>query len=506
MRISLKASILALVALPLAAAAAGASTKTLIVCDDVADPATLDPHKQFAEKNHTLLQQIYEGLVRFDSDGKVEAALAESWERIDPLRVRFKLRKNVKFHDGEAFKANSVKFSFDRYLNPATGFPGIPFLSSIARVEVIDDYTVDIVTSFPDGILLNRLAGFTVIVPEGYIKANGEDVLLTKPVGTGAFKFDHWKKGKEIVLSANPEYWMAGFPKVERLIFRFLPAGDQIPALFAGNIHLMSELPGTMTLRIAENPKTKVIKKYTYNTVVTSLNTSEGPLKDVRVRQAINYAINKDEMIQYDLLANGRAIATVTMAGEEGHNPQLKPYPFDRKKAKALLDEAGIPHQSITLNALVKEQGRRTIGIIKEHLRIIGITVNVHYTNDANIIKDIASKKWDMVVGNCSDPMVHSFFIQSIVFYSKSPYALLRDSVYDAKLEAMMMELDPVKRPELGRELDSYIYNQALGLFTYQRLRTYASDRRVHYQPYVSGMPYYFSTFFGEATGPSERK
>ncbi|MCX5792460.1 MAG: ABC transporter substrate-binding protein, partial [Elusimicrobia bacterium] len=122
----------------------------LTVCDDVSDPMTLDPQKQFSEKNHTICQQIFDGLLRFDPDGKIEPALAVSWERIDDTRMRFKLREGVFFHNGEPFDSEAVKFSIERYLDPRTGFPALGFIDSIARVEIVDKYTADIVTKNPD--------------------------------------------------------------------------------------------------------------------------------------------------------------------------------------------------------------------------------------------------------------------------------------------------------------------------------------------------------------------
>ena len=141
----------------------------LVVCDDVQDPQTLDPHKQFDEKNHTIVQQIFDGLVRFNPEGEIEPALAVRYERIDPVTMRFHLREGVKFHNGEPFNAEAVRFSIERYKDPKTGFPARPFIDMIG-CKVIDGHTVDLVTQYPDGLLLNRLAGFVLIVPPQYVQ------------------------------------------------------------------------------------------------------------------------------------------------------------------------------------------------------------------------------------------------------------------------------------------------------------------------------------------------
>jgi peptide/nickel transport system substrate-binding protein len=467
----------------------------LRVCDDVQPPASLDPFRVFSEKTHTLIQQSVEGLLRFNEDGKIESSLAERWEMLNSTTTRFYLRKGVFFHNNEPFNADAVKFSLEKYINPETKYLGFPYVSTIARVDIVDEHTVDIVTHIPDGLLLNRLAAWCHVVPKKYYTDSGSVGFSKHPIGTGPFKFESWSE-QGITFSKNKSYWLKGFPLVDKLAFSFIPPEKQIDTLLGGGLDILTELPGTFTLKVAESPLTKIVKKYTYNTVATSLNTGSGPLRDVRIRKALNYAINKDEMIYYDLRGNGRPLATVTMDGEEGHNKELQPYPFDLKKAKALVEEAMVGKEGIDLKVIAKEQGRRTIGIIKKHLEPLKIYLNVHYTDDANIIKDVSSGKWDIVVGNCSDPMINSFFIQSIVYYSKSPFSLVHDPVYDGMLESMMITLDPVKRKKAGEDLDSYIYNNALGIFTYQRLRTYGVSERVEFPPYVSGMPYFFKTKF----------
>ena len=171
---------------------------TLVICDDVQEPATLDPQKEFSEKNHTIIQQIYEGLVRFDSEGMIIPVLATSWQQLDPTHMQFKLRKNVRFHNGEIFDAQSVKSSLERYLAPDINFPGLGFINSIKKIEILDQFTVDIVTHYPDGLLLHRLASFVVMVPPSYATLDAGKSLSTHPIGTGPFRFISWKRTEEI--------------------------------------------------------------------------------------------------------------------------------------------------------------------------------------------------------------------------------------------------------------------------------------------------------------------
>jgi peptide/nickel transport system substrate-binding protein len=126
------------IALVLTLASSALAGGTLVVCAGAQEPATLDPQREFTEKNHTIVQQIYDGLVRFGPEGTIEPALAVAWQRVEPLRMRFQLREGVRFHNGEPFNAEAVKFTIERYLDPETGFPALSFLDSIDRVEIID--------------------------------------------------------------------------------------------------------------------------------------------------------------------------------------------------------------------------------------------------------------------------------------------------------------------------------------------------------------------------------
>lgn len=470
-----------------------ASSGNLVICDDIANPLTLNPLKTFSEKNDTICHQIFDGLLRFNPDGRIEPALAVSWKRIDPLKVEFKLRKGVKFHDGEPFNAASVKFTIDRYLDPKTGFPALPFISSIDHAEVVDDATVVLVTKFPDGLLLNRLAGFVVMLPPGYIRKVGEAEFAAHPVGTGAFRFVSWEAGKSITLERNPYYWMHGYPKADGLTFRFIPTERQLDELFSGRVDILTELPGTATMAVARNPGTMVVKKESFYTLAANFNLARGPLKDRRVRQALNYATDREQLIRYDLLGNGRPLATFSMRGEEGFNPDLRPYPYDLAKASKLLKDAGYG-SGFKLKAFVKSTGERAARILKVQWMKIGVNLDYEVKNEGDFISQIKSSDLDLAFGGSPDPMAHVFFIQSISLFSQSPFSIISSPEYDRQLLEMASTLDDDKRVLLAKKLDQYIYEEALGVFTYQKTKTYGVRRGVSFVPSVSGMPALYST------------
>ncbi|MBI4423532.1 MAG: ABC transporter substrate-binding protein [Elusimicrobia bacterium] len=471
-----------------ATSAVRAEPGVLDICDDEYEPVTLDPRREFSEKNHTILQQLFEGLVRFDPEGRIEPALAVSWSRVDPLTVEFKLREGVRFHNGEPLDAEAVRSSLESFVDPAKGFPGVGLLNSIERIEAVDARTVRVRTRFPDGVLLHRLAGLVTILPPRAAAEMGEQRFATSPVGTGPFLFAGWEKGRNIRLDANPSYW-AGSPRFRRIVFHFLPVEKQVEGLLKGEIDIVTELPGTATLRVMKSEHARIVKKKTFYTVGGSLNISTGPLRDLRVRQALNHAINRAELVRYDLLGNGTPLATLSMPGEIGHDPELVPYRYDPIKARRLLAEAGYPN-GVTLKGVVKAQGERTLRIVSPQLKRVGIRLETQLTTDATVIQDIQSKHWDFTFGGCPDPLAHSFFIQSIFLSSVSPYSLLHYPEYDSLLRRMVETLEPAEQHRAGMLLDRFMQQEALSIFTYQRIKTYGVAKNVEFVPAVTGMPY----------------
>ena len=465
------------------------SAKPLIVCDDVTDPVSLDPLRVFSDKGHDIMQQIFDGLVQFDPEGRITPALAVSWEQVNPLTMRFYLRQGVRFHNGEPLDAEAVRFTFERLLDPAVKFPGAGFLATTDRAVVIDSTTVDIITLFPDSLLLRRLAWFIFIIPP---KAGLEPGFGTHPIGTGPFRFVSWEKGFKIHLKKKTDYWMQRPAAPDEIVFRFIPTEDQLELLLNGELDIMAELPGTSTLKVTTNPTTKVVKKATFYTVSANLNTTRAPLNDIRIRQAMNYAINKEELVRYDLLGNGYVIASLSMPGEVGYNPALKPYKHNPKKARELLKEAGVV-LPLKLKTITKAQGERTARIIAKQLQAVGIQLDIYrVTTDADVIRDMADNDIDMGIAGLPDAMGHICFLQSIMLYSKSPFSLQKNPEYDRRLEAVISELDSGKHERMAQELDRYVYEQALSLFTYQRLRTYGVSRRVDFNPSVTGRLYLY--------------
>jgi peptide/nickel transport system substrate-binding protein len=317
---------------------------TLVVAQQN-DALTLDPAKHSTFPTANICFHLYDALVTIDAKGDFVPALATEWSNPDPLTWRFKLRQGVKFHNGEAFDAKAVKFTFDRALDPNFKAPYFSRISAIKGVEVVDDQTVDFKTEAPFPTMLFSLyeASFAaLIVPPGYIGEKGPDALTTAPVGTGPYKFVEWIKDDHLTLEANPDYW-GGAPAVKTIIFRPISeVRTRIAELSSGGVDIAVDIPPEEVANLKDGSNTKIASTASDFVYFYAFDTlSDTPLKNKLVRQAINYAIDVDA-IQSALLGGlGTRIAVTLPTNAFGYDPSWKPYPYDPDKAKALLAEAG---------------------------------------------------------------------------------------------------------------------------------------------------------------------
>lgn len=310
----------------------------------------MDPHQHYHTITESVLRNIYEPLLRRSRDLKtLEPALAVSYTTLNDKTWQFKLRQGVKFHNGEEFDAETVKFSLERLLNPpadahATSRLLIPTYNTIDHVEVADRYTVNIVTKIVDPYLDAKMSGFGAnMVPRHYIQEKGYGVLLTDPVGTGPYKFVSWVKDGDTTLEAFEGYW-GGPASIKTAIIRPIPEGaTRAAALKAGEVDVVQNLPPSEVEPVKASGIAQPVSVPSVRVMFVQLDSFRGPTQDKRVRQALNYAVDVPELIEFVLGGNGIQIADFLSPLIFGHDPKLEPYPYDPDKAKQLLAEAGYP-------------------------------------------------------------------------------------------------------------------------------------------------------------------
>ncbi len=338
--------------------------KDVLIVGQVAEPKSLDPHATTALNDFRILVNVYDGLVRF-SDGtlQVEPSLAESWTiSEDGLVYTFQLRKGIRFHDGVPFNAEAVKFNFDRMLKEDhphhdTGpFPLAFFFSAIKETKVLDEYTVRLILDKPYAPLLSNMAYPTgLMVSPAAVKQYGKEY-GRHPSGTGPFRFKNWESNRRVVVEQNPDYWN-GPPKLKAVVFRPITDGNtRVTEMLSGGIDMMVEVPTDNLPLFRSAPDIQVYEQAGPHLWFLILNCRETPFKDKRMRQAVNYAINKEALVENVLQGTAEVAAgPVPEAFAWAYNEDLSPYPYDPEKARELIREAG--YESLELTFYVAQGG-----------------------------------------------------------------------------------------------------------------------------------------------------
>jgi ABC-type transport system substrate-binding protein len=380
------------------------------------DLTTLDPHVGYDWQNWSVIKSIFDGLMDYKpGTTELEPDLAESYTVSDDnLAYTFKLRPNVKFHNGRVMTAADVKWSLERAVNPATQSPGGGYLSAIAGYDDLvggkttelsgiltpDDLTVVITLSRLDATFLHVMAiNFAYVVPKEAVEAAGAD-WGKKPVGTGAFKFVEWVPGQSIVLERNADYYKAGTPYLDKLTFAFgLDPTVAVLKLKSGEIDIVGDgIPPAQFAEAMADPANKDLIAIgdQLHTGYVTMNVTMPPFDNVKVRQAVNMAINKDRIVK---LINNRGVpATQALPpAMPGYNPDNAGYAYDPEKAKALLSEAGQASFTTELYAMNVDPNPRIAEAIQQDLAAVGITAEIKSIAQAEVIAAGGAGKAPMI-------------------------------------------------------------------------------------------------------------
>ncbi len=279
--------------------ASGSAKDTVTVSQGV-DVSTLDPQMGTGTMTDmSVLSNIFDFLTKVDDDGQVQPELATSWKPVgDGSKWQFDLRHDVTFQNGEPFNAEAVKFTFDRLNDPETHSP-LSAGGLMTGVKVVDDDTVEFSLAYPDPYLPSQLSLFIgAIIPPKYVTEKGAEYFAENPVGTGPFSFVSWKRGDRVTLKANDTYW-GEVPKIDNLVFRNIPnAADAAAALRAGEIDVNSNIDADTAAEFKGDSKIDVRAVPGVRTFMLSLDADQGgPLENVKVRQAINHAVDMDTIV-----------------------------------------------------------------------------------------------------------------------------------------------------------------------------------------------------------------
>ena len=498
MRTTALAVLTVLVTLGAAALAAAQPAGTLLV-GLVAEPVNLDPAQVTDLNSNRVGRRVVATLVTFpDESTQIVPGLAESWTvSKDGLRYTFKLRRGVAFHDGSPFNAEAVKFSIERQINPEHPFNKLGkypfanfFFGNVKAVEVVDDATVEFVLKEPRASFLAVLtAGAASIVSPTAVRKLGADY-PSQPVGTGPFKFVSWERGQRVVLEKNPTYWR--YPvKVERVVYRPIVEDQaRLTELLTGGLDLIVGTPPDSVPQLEGNPKVTLLRQVGANVWYLGINNQKKPLDDRRVRQALNYAVNKEAIVRDVLKGTGSLSRGPVLPGTWGAETGLKPYPYDPERARQLLAEAGYPNGFAT-TMWVPESGSgmqspvAMATVIQSNLKAVGVNVALQTFEWGAYLAKLRTKEQELfalswMAGNEDPDMVMFPLLHSSQWTPDGPNrALYKNGAFDELLRQARLTTDQARRAQLYREAQRILMDDPPWIFIDHEIQTAAHARRV---------------------------
>lgn len=321
------------------AASAGARQFRLGLTGDF---SLFDPAFGIQTADNNIMYDIYDFLVMRRPDLKLYPSLATEWKTINPTTWQFKLRQGVKWHHGDTFSAKDVKFTIDRIISPDSKATTRAYYATVDHVDIVDDYTVNIVTKQPDPLIPSRAAALGwAIAPMDYVKQIGDDEFRRKPSGTGILKLKEWVKADHTLFEVNKDYWGEKPPFDTVYVKAFPEMATRIAAFVKGEMDLIYQVTADHKDEINKSGKGRIVPKVYQGTYVIAINRTVPGLENKLVRQALNLAINREAIVKDLYGGEGQVVNGLVISDAFGYDPDRPPIPYDPDKARALLKQAG---------------------------------------------------------------------------------------------------------------------------------------------------------------------
>ena len=475
---------------------------TLVVGLNTESLDSFDPADYRDRPTETVLRNMFDGLVTRTTTNKVVPQIADSWEWVDNKTLEFKLKQGVTFHNGEALTAEDVKFSFERtitenaieYPEPHTAArKGL--IAPLEEVEVVDDYTVRFHFSKPWPVALQMLCHHN-IVPKDYMEQVGTQGFIAHPIGAGPFKFVEGSLDTQVVMERFNDYYggskdlpPVGLPYLKRVIFRMLPeASTRVAALQAGEVHLIQVVPSQMYDTLRADPNVVVKTCVGTRPYLMEMNVHKAPFDNVKVRQAMNYAVDVDLLVEKILGGRGIVLPGPLSPYNNFADHTLQPYGYDPDKAKALLAEAGYKPEDISFVIDVAEANKEYGEAVAGQLQQLGIDATVRLW-DWSVVKPMLrdGERMASLVSwgdSAFDPVGHF----EARFHTWDPegqvngrgnYSTYSNPRVDELIEMGEVEADVAKRHEIYDEAQRIVYEEAPAVFLFLAKEVEACSAKV---------------------------
>jgi peptide/nickel transport system substrate-binding protein len=431
-----------------------------------ADVDGLDPHKTVAAATFQITRNLYDTLVQVDPQSRIQPDLATSWETSsDGLKWTFHLRDDVSFHNGRAMTAADVKYSFERILNPDTASPRAKDYQIIAAIETPDDRTVVFTLSQPQAAFLSNLAyGWAAVVPQ-----EAAETLRDHPVGSGPFQFVEWVPDSHVKLRRFDKYFITDVPYLDEVTFRVItdPAARLI-SLKTGEVDVVPEVPAQEVAGIKEEPGIKVIQQPFNGIQLLAINNARPPFGDLRVRQALNHAIDKQAVIEGAQWGTGVPIGSHMPPVSDFYVDLTNRYPYDPEKAKALLAEAGYPNGFETTIALPQPYDFhiRNGEVIADQLAKVGIKAKLETIEWATYLEKVYyGRDYALTTLGHTGRLDPDPFLNRYVSDSKEDYMNYNNPRYDELAKEGAVSTDPARRREIYAEMQRMLADDAVAVY-----------------------------------------
>jgi peptide/nickel transport system substrate-binding protein len=469
-----------------------AQAKDTLVVALVSHAPTLDPHMHFERVGILVNINMFDSLLHKNTKLEYEPSLATSWKNLNDTTWEFKLRKGVKFHNGDVMTAEDVKFSFDRVLEPGKEkkkSPQYGNIRAIKEVKIADADTVHLITDRPFPLLLERLVFFP-IVPKKHIEKVGEEAFgTTATVGTGPWKFVEWKRDQHIRLEAFDGHWR-GKPAFKHLIVRAIPeVATQIAEIKTGGVDLIRNVSADLVPELKTHAQTYVSSAPILRVHFVELDMRQAPFDKKAVRQAANYAVDKQAIIQKLMGGLGQQVSTVVQPTAFGFEPEVKPFPYDPKKARELLAQAGYPNGvDITLHSAFVEF-RPVFEAITQMLTEVGIRVNIRMWDPGPAWNKFLQSEGKATNGYYGSWGNYSVFDADAVLhplYHSEPGGWIgkwytRVEGLDKLIDEGRSTLNQPQRKRTYSQIQKLIREEAPAIFLFTQYDTLAINKRVEY-------------------------
>jgi peptide/nickel transport system substrate-binding protein len=424
------------------------------------DSTTLDPIMTIQNADIWVMNNMNGLLVRVNREATdVEPDLAERWEISDDGTVyTFHLREGLKFSDGSPLTAKDAKFSLER-LRDQEGSVMASMFSIVKSIETPDDRTVVITLNQPSAPFLASLAMFSAaVLPEKAVTAAGEE-FGNNPVGAGAFMLEEWRRGEVIRLKKNPNYWEAGRVKLDGVEWYFIPNDNtRVLKLQAGEVDAIVFIPFNRVNELSGNPDLQVHLDPSTREDHILINHAHKPLDDVRVRQALYHALDRQAIVDAVTFGHGKVANSFVPAGAMFYNPDNPDYPHDPEKAKALLKEAGAEGLQLTFLLAAGDSVQDQIGVIvKDQLSKVGVDVQIEKQEEGQQWETTVAGEYDISVNYWTNDIIDPDQKATFSVYgdeeNRSYYTGYKNPEVSKLIEQGRVELDRTKREEIYRRI-----------------------------------------------------